>query len=171
MAQAQTTVYISPYLRNVETGDFVFFERQMAKNPKMVPHWDMPEELMGMMSPADAKKAHARAILNISKMQMTEGMLTDINDVRVKQAKNLGFEADPVLIGADPNVRVSRRGFGRTAADGNTLTIRGIPLEGSGLNPSEMPADMHVISESESSGSVAVRQRRLRAASEALAQT
>ena len=32
---AQTIVFIPPYLRNVETGGVTFFERQMAKNPKL----------------------------------------------------------------------------------------------------------------------------------------
>ena len=166
---AQTIVFIPPYLRNVETGDVVFFERQMAKNPKLIPHWDMPEEMSAHLSPSEARGAHGRAVAAVGRMQMTEVMLLDINDVRAKQAKNLGFEADPVLIGADPNERVSRRAFGRTPADGRMLTVRGIALEGSKVDPNDMPEDMHVVSESTSSGTQEARRQRLRSSAEALA--
>lgn len=163
------TVYIPPYLRHVDTGETVFFHMQMAKNPRMVPHWDMPEDIFAGVSPAEARKAHARAVLAVSKLHITEIALKDINDVRSKQAKNLGFEAEPVEIGADPNTRPKRRAFGRTDNDGGTLRVRGVALEGSKVDPAEIPGDLQLVSESVSSGSVASRRARLTAAASDLA--
>lgn len=125
----QAHAYIPPYLKHNETSEIVFFNAQMAKNPRLVPYWDIPADtLYEGMSTQDMRTAHARAVAAVAKLHITERVLSDINDVRVKQAESLGFESEPILIGTDPTVRAGRR---PPPVSERRLEIRPIPIDGS----------------------------------------
>lgn len=150
MNDAPKSIYLPPYLTDSRSGDAMFFNLDMAKNPFLVPCWEMPEQLSRGLSPQQAAEAHARACAAVGALHITAVKFLDLCTVREATAQNYGIPPEQfVEIGAAPTARrrPTRRAY--SEAQEQVLIPVPIPLDGSAPMPTEPTT---TISQSSASG-------------------
>lgn len=88
-------VSIAPFLRDTRTDDVIQFHPEAAKNPYLVPHWDMPDWI-STLSKAAQTHAMMNAATAVEMYELGPEHVAAINGVRNQLGGDAGLAINDI---------------------------------------------------------------------------